>query len=113
MLHVSKSEVLRKNNSPSCTVWEYGTSSVIDAADSRINGRYPESGFALNETSTMSIRIISGVGRLATKQSSADLVAGDVALVPNGEAYYFEGKELSFFMACSPAWSLAQYSEIE
>lgn len=100
-------------NSESCTVWEYGGIGAIDGADARIDGRYPEVGYALNEVSDMSVRILSGTGRLATQHTAADLIAGDVAFVPHGEAYFFEGQSLSFFMACTPAWSAEQYREID
>ena len=113
MLHTPKDQATRHENSPSCTVWEYGNQGAMDGADALVNGRYPEKGFALNDVSDMSIRIIGGGGYIATKQAIIDVKAGDVAIIPHGEPYYFEGIDLRFFMACSPAWSLAQYKEIE
>ncbi len=113
MKHISKSSAQEHANSPSCTVWEYGSEGAMDAADALVNGRYPETGFALNEVSDMSVRVLGGTGKLATKQVIVDVVAGDVVIIPHGEAYYFEGQNLKFFMACSPVWSPEQYKEVE
>lgn len=113
MQHIQRSGAVRHDNSPSCSVWEYDSIDSIDAADCVVNGRYPESGFARNEASNLSIRVISGVGRLATKQADAELVPGDAVLIPSGEPYYFKGDNLAFFMAASPAWSLDQYQEVD
>lgn len=100
-------------NGPNCRVLEYGNNGSIDGADIEINGRYPEINFALNEKSDMVIRVLSGIGKLATKRAEVTLNAGDVAFVEHGEAYYFEGKDLLLFMACTPAWSPEQHSEVE
>jgi mannose-6-phosphate isomerase-like protein (cupin superfamily) len=112
MLHKTRQQAVRHKNSLSCTVWEYGSVDGIDAADALVDGRYPEQGFALNEISDMSVRVLSGMGRLATQQASVTLAPGDVVMIPHGEPYYFEGQDLAFFMACSPAWSIDQYKEI-
>lgn len=113
MRYKQRAQAIHHVNSPSCTVWEYGSAGAIDAADALINGRYPEKGFALNEVSDMSVRVLGGIGKLATKQTVVELADGDVVLIPHGEAYYFEGTSLALFMAGSPAWSPAQYKEIE
>lgn len=112
MRHIAKDQAQHHDNSPSCTVWEYGSEGLMDAADAQIDGRYPEQGFALNEVSDMSVRVLSGMGKLATQELVVNLAAGDAVIIPHGEAYYFEGEKLVFFMACSPAWSPDQYKEI-
>lgn len=112
MHHIPRSSAQEHTNSPSCSVWEYGSAGAIDAADALVDGRYPEQGFALNEISDMSVRVLSGVGKLATRQVNVALASGDVVMIPHGEPYYFEGKKLAFFMACSPAWISDQYQEI-
>lgn len=113
MKHTTRSAADTHQNSPNCHVLEYGNSGSIDGADIEINGRYPETNFALNEESDMVIRVLSGMGKLATKRAEVMLSVGDVAFVEHGEAYYFEGNELQLFMACTPAWKPKQYSEVE
>ena len=113
MQHTPKRRATRHDNSLACTVWEYGGIGTIDAADCVINGRYPETGFACNQISSMSIRSISGVDRLVTRQRTVTLAPGDVVLLPPNEPYYYEGDNLTFFMVCSPAWTPDQYVQCD
>ena len=113
MKKVANNSAQVHENSPSCKVFEFGNISSIDAADIHINGRYPEQEFAINRKSDFVVRVLSGLGRVATKTSETELSSGDVVFVSRGEAYYFEGEELKMFMACTPAWNPEQYSEIE
>lgn len=113
MKHVSQRQSVEHQNSPSCSVREYGNITTIDGTDAHINGRYPETGFAVNKISDVALKVLGGYGLLATKTTSQELKPDDVAFVPHGEAYYFEGTSLKIFMACAPAWSPDQYSEID
>lgn len=113
MLYRSKDEATVHQNSTSCEVKEFGGIGTIDGADIVINGRYPETGFSLNRESSVVVRILSGTGMLAGRDSRQQLAEGDVAFVEEGEAYYFEGKNLTLFMASTPAWSPKQYSNVD
>lgn len=113
MKHVQKSEAIIHQNSPSCSVSEYGHVTTIDGADAYIHGRYPEARFAVNEISDVVLKVLGGYGLLVTKTDSRELKPDDVTFVPHGEAYYFEGTDLKIFMACTPAWSPDQYTEID
>lgn len=113
MKHVQKSQAIVHENSPSCSVSEYGHITTIDGADAHINGRYPEVGFAVNQISDVALKVLGGYGLLVTKTDSQQLMPGDVAFVSHGEPYYFDGSNLKIFMACTPAWSPDQYVEVE
>lgn len=113
MLYKSKDEATIHQNSPSCEVKEFGGIETIDGADILIDGRYPETGFSLNEESSFVIRVLDGTGTLAVQGSSQQLAEGDVAFIEKGEAYYFEGQNLSLFMASTPAWNPEQYSNVD
>ena len=112
MLHRNQDEATVHRNSPSCEVKEFGNIGAIDGADILINGRYPENGYSINQLSSFVVRILSGSGKLATRDEDIDLAAGDVAFVEKGEAYYFEGQNLTLFMASTPAWRPEQYSNV-
>jgi|GEM_PF-2201204 mannose-6-phosphate isomerase-like protein (cupin superfamily) len=113
MKHIPRSAVEIVQNSDSCEVTEFGGIESIDGADVAIDGRYPVTNYALNEKSDMVIRVLSGAGRITTRDIEVMLEAGDVAFVGKGEAYYFEGQNLKLFMACTSAWSSEQYSGVE
>lgn len=113
MLHKSKDEAVIHRNSQSCEVKELGSITSIDGADIVINGRYPDTGYSLNEASSFVIRMLSGSGIIATRDGNAELKKGDVVFIEKGEACYFEGQNLTLFMASSPAWTPGQYSNID
>lgn len=97
---------------PSCMVTELGSSSSQDAAVASINGRYPETGFALNRESSMVIRVIRGMGDIATKDSTENLRAGDVVFIDADTPYRYEG-HFEVMIVSTPPWSAGQYEYIE
>lgn len=113
MKHISRQQSIEHQNSPSCHVREYGHITTIDGADAYVNGRYPETHFAVNKISDMTLKVLGGYGVLVTRTVSQELYTGDVAFIPHEEAYYFNGTQLQIFMACTPAWSPDQYIEID
>ncbi|HUB93269.1 MAG TPA: AraC family ligand binding domain-containing protein [Verrucomicrobiae bacterium] len=86
--------------------------SDINGAVGVINGRYPESGWAINEKCKELVYIISGEGVLGVREQKQELRSGDLALILPGEEYYFEGKDLTIFMPCTPAWYPEQHREV-
>ncbi len=67
----------------------------------------------MNEKCKEVVFVISGNGSLTTKSDSVKLAPGDTALIPAGEQYYFEGKNLTIFMPCTPAWYPEQHKEVK
>ena len=113
MKHIPKSQSKKHTNGPGCTVFEYGGDEEIDGAVAVINGRYPQHDYVLNERSREMVYVISGKGILGTKTETTPLQPGDVVLVPDGEAYYFEGQDLHMFLACTPPFKPDQHLEIK
>lgn len=99
-------------SSEACTVTEFGVVGDSDLAEAHINGRYPESGYALNRQSDMIIRVISGMGALATNNVGYELHAGSVVKIEKETPYFYDGNHLRLMMICSPPWSPEQYEEI-
>lgn len=100
-------------NSDTCVVYEYGANRQNDCAKAVINGRYPERNFAMNEVSEMTVYVLSGLGRVATRDAAAELRPGDVCFIGKNEPYYYEGKDLAVLMVSTPPWSPDQYTETE
>lgn len=104
-----KSSAQTFENSPTCTVFEYGGDEVLDGATAIINGRYPETGWAMNAVVREMIYVVKGSGKLVTRDSTVALSEDDVALLATNEPYYFEGDNLKIFMPTTPPWNPEQY----
>ena len=113
MKRVSQSEASVHKNSENCTIYEYGHSELSDCAKAVINGRYPVKNFALNEMSEMTVFVLSGLGRIATKDTVVELEPGDACFIGKNEPYYYEGEDLAILMFSTPAWTPEQYKEVE
>lgn len=114
MKYIPKANAQKFQNSAECMVFEYDVNDPdINGAVGVINGRYPEKGFVVNETCKELIYVISGHGSLITHEESVALAEGDVALIPPGEQYFFEGAKLKIFMPCTPAWHPEQHKELK
>lgn len=112
MMHISHKDAKRHDNAPTCTVYEYGDNGKSDLARAVISGRYPVEHFAMNELSDMTVFVLSGGGRIVTRESSAKLEPGDAFFISSNEAYFFEGESLELIMCSNPVWSPRQYKEI-
>jgi len=109
MEYVSAAEAEKKVPNPYCIVYEYPMGkSDINIGVAEIRGRYPESGFAMNEECTEMGYVVKGSGRLVTEKRSITLGEGDVVYIPAGEKYYWEG-EFTVVLPCTPAWYVAQH----
>ncbi|HSX05288.1 MAG TPA: cupin domain-containing protein [Candidatus Saccharimonadales bacterium] len=113
MQHISKAQAVKFANSSTCTGLEYAFGDKdINGALGVVTGRYPESGWVVNEVCKELVYVISGAGSLHNRTEDQVLAPGDCALIPSGEEYYFEGQELTVLMPCSPAWYPEQHKEI-
>lgn len=77
-----------------------------------VKGRYPESGFVLNEVCKEVVYIISGKGSLNTKEDTVAFKQGDSLFIDASERYYWEGS-FSSYMACAPAFYPEQHKEVQ
>lgn len=114
MKYISKSQARKFANGPTADVVEYPMNDPdIDGAIATVKGRYPETGFVVNEECKELLYVISGKGKLITKNKSVDLNPGDQALIDKGEQFRYEdANNLVVFAACSPAWTPEQHKEI-
>lgn len=111
MKYIGKLQAQKFTNSPTCTVYEYAFGdSGINGAAGVVNGRYPEEGWVVNEKCKELVYVVSGEGSLNVRSQNQQLSAGDSALIEPGEPYYFEGKDLTIFMPCTPAWYPEQHT---
>tara|TARA_B100001245_G_scaffold55335_1_gene37492 strand:- start:504 stop:836 length:333 start_codon:yes stop_codon:yes gene_type:complete len=98
-------------NSDTCEGVSYSHESARhDIAIITIDGRYPEEGWAMNETSEEMAVVMNGSGKLMIKDDAVvRLEKGDGAYVPAGEWFAWSGN-MTLAMSCSPPFSEEQYS---
>ena len=114
MKYIAKDQAQKFVNAKTCVVYEYAFDDPdINGAVGAINGRYPESGWAVNNACKELVYVISGEGTLEAGSQIQELHAGDSAFILPGEQYCFVGEELMIFMPCAPAWYPEQHKEID
>ncbi len=114
MIHIKRSDAKEKQNSESCTVWEYELpSKKVGIATARINGRYPDKGSSVNMECDMVYFVLSGSGSITCGGIEHELREGDAFLVQTGNKYWVVGKGLFIAVVTGPAWFPEQYKELE
>jgi len=113
MKHVLESKA-KKVGVGAGNVLEYGLGdSDIDIAIATISGSYPGDGFVVNEEIKELLYVLSGSGKLITKDSSVELNIGDQVLIEKGEFFkYADCDNLVIAAACTPAWTPKQHKKI-
>lgn len=105
---IRKDESVPFKNSESCEVFEYGLQDGAGGiAVAEIRGRYPESGYVINDGCKEIAYILSGTGRIGWRRGEAELAPGDAVLIREGEEYFWEGS-LSIVLTSFPAWDAKQ-----
>lgn len=110
---VKKSQSIKLTPTLSTTIWEFPTNdTTISGALAQIKGKYPETGYVLNEVSYELVYVVSGSGRLVMPEKTVTFNQGDqILLVPN-EKYRWEGN-FTIFMATAPKFEPQQHKVLE
>ncbi len=86
-------------------VWEYELDSKdLGFALAEINGRFPDSGKAMNKVCQEIYYVISGSGKLFIDDEEVELKEGDVFFIKSGKKYYVVGENLMLAVPTVPAW---------
>jgi mannose-6-phosphate isomerase-like protein (cupin superfamily) len=113
MLHITSGQAEKFEVSSSCTIYEYGGDADLSGAVAEINGRYPDSGWAMNTEVKEMAFVLSGSGKLVTQKEEVALEKELMILLDKNEPYYFEGSDLRLFMPTAPAWTPDQHQVIQ
>src|SRR5688572_7333041 len=109
---VKKSEATVFENSKTCTVYEYDIHDKnINGAVAELNGRYPESGWVVNEMCKEMVYVIKGNGKIVFEDKEVMFNDGDVFIINPKEKYYWDAVA-TIFMPCTPAWYPEQHKHI-
>lgn len=113
MNYLDESQSIRYKNSSSCIAFEYEFENVsdINSAVIELKGRYPETGFAINDVCKEIVYVIDGRGYVACDSQQIDMERGGMLSIEPGEKYFFEGS-MRLLIASSPAWYPEQYHNI-
>lgn len=114
MKKISLNKTELNKNSASCVVNEYDfKDKEIDFSVGKINGRYPDTGFCVNEKVKELVYCISGKGKLfKTDGSCVEFKQSDAILIDKNEPYYWIA-HCTVSMSCTPAWTKEQHRLIE
>lgn len=80
---------------------------------SEINGRYPESGFDVDEEVEASWYVEAGTGFIWIGGQEYTVEKGDMIYVPAGEKYSIQGKNLRLVVCSSPSWYPEQHKHLQ
>lgn len=98
---------------PTCDAREYPNGDKdIWGSVIQIRGRYPDSGFTVNEECKGLVYFIDGNGKVVIDGKEIEVHKSDQLLIDKGEKFFWEG-ELIMFMPCSPAWYPEQHKQVE
>lgn len=107
-----KHQATSKNFGSACTVIEYPLNDdMLDIAIATISGRYPDSGFVVNQQCKELAYVQQGAGKIVIDDREIALSVGDTVIIEPGEAYYWEGN-IQILLSCRPAWTMAQHQLI-
>jgi hypothetical protein len=106
--------IIRKNQTAhaqaeSTVIEEYQMAEQsVSGAIARIDGRYPQSGFARNEVSRELAYIIGGTRKIIQSGTETKFNAGDVIFIDRGEPFAWLGT-FEMFMVTAPKFNPQQH----
>ncbi len=107
-------EATEKSNSEKCKITDYSFGdNQLNLVVTTITGRYPESGYCLNEISKELIYVLEGEGKIVFENTNIKITKGDSILISPNEKYYWDCKYCVATITCTPPWNLKQYKHIE
>lgn len=113
MKKYKKEDIILYKNSETCENLIYEIDDKdINFSIAKINGKYPETGYCVNEKVKELLYIMEGTGKLIKKDEVLEFKAGDVILVEKGGAYRWDAN-CKVVIPCTPAWYPEQHKLIE
>ena len=110
---IHQTEAKAHQNGQACQVYEYEflKENDINNAVAKLDGRYPERGYAVNRKSKELLYVMEGAGVVVAGGKLHVLSEGDTGLIATGEEYYLVGK-MKLLITSVPAWRPDQAENI-
>ena len=86
--------------------------STLTTGVSEIHGKYPASGFDVDEDVDASWYVVSGTGRIFVGDEVHKVAEGDIIFVPRGDKFWIEGDALKLVVTSCPPWNPAQHKHV-
>lgn len=80
---------------------------------SEINGRYPQTGYDVDEEIEQSWYVEEGAGIMWVNGQEYTIEKGDMVHIPEGEKYWIKGENLRLVVCSSKPWFPEQHKHIE
>ncbi len=109
---IKKSQTNLVNNSPVVRIEEYlHNDPETNLAIGTITGKYPESGFVVNEISKELAYVLEGEINILIRDSVVHLSTGDSVIIDKNEVFAWDG-HAKILTVCLPSWHPAQHKEV-
>ena len=110
---VKANDAVSFKNAENC----YGTEASFDGAPLNgalitVKGRYPESGYVMNEVCAELAFVVRGRGRICSDEESIEFGLHDNLYLASGEKFYWEG-DFDIYTICTPVFYPEQHKEIQ
>lgn len=110
---IKKENTCKKENSPSCTVWEYDFwNQELWFAIIEINGRFPDIGKVINHESNELFYVFEGKWIIHHETWNFEINPWDSFFCEKGKRYWIEWEKLKASASNSPARYLQQFENI-
>lgn len=112
-MYIAKENATEIKNSEDCTLWTYDLPTAdVSCAVALIDGRYPDSGLAVNHESDEIYFVISGSGVIHTESGDHSLEKGDMYFVEREGTYWVEGRDLQVHLVNAPEFKSEQHENV-
>lgn len=114
MKYVAKKEETNPIQEPASVFYEYKLPATrVCIGVSEINGRYPETGYEVDEKVEGCWYVEQGTGVIWIGGNEYNIEPGDVILVPANDKFYIRGERLRLIVSSSPLWYPEQHKHID
>lgn len=110
---IKKEDTHKKENSPSCIVWEYDfPNKELGFAIAVMNWRYPETWKVVNHGCDEMYYVLEGTWTIYQESWTYKIKEGDCFLFEKEKRYRVEWSNLKIALPTAPARSLEQYEQV-
>ncbi len=112
LIKKDQAKTIKISENMSITEYDMNTKD-IGITVAKINGRYPEEGFALNKECQEIYYVLRGTGEVFIDNQSFKIEEGDTILINKNKKYYLIGNSLKIVCPTVPAWTEKQHETIK
>jgi len=109
---IKRKDTVQYKNSSNCIAYEYPSDDKnMNVALVEIDGRYPDTGYVMNEKVKELVYVEEGEGKVIIEEEEYELKDKDVVIIQPKQKYFFYGK-FKLLVFCTPPWYQGQHKNI-